>query len=204
MDQAIFLGIREVIWVAIQSIAAFCGLIGLIFYVEFTRRTMKAAEQTRRATYVPMLVVKGEREDQPVHHLAIVNVGGAALNASVWMQIVKADFRVGPWKLQKKPEVAEQFIGPILKEDNGPKLVVASNYLPIGGHELIVIEYVDLLGGHGQLQIIRHRIDEMRHEVEVNFVLIDASLPFLRKKYNDFRSWYALRKSIHEVHAAKP
>ncbi|MGP8259694.1 MAG: hypothetical protein ACLQM6_07035 [Acidobacteriaceae bacterium] len=189
-------------WLAYGQNAAVVGLIGLVFYVIYTRRMMYAAEQTRRATLIPTLALVGIPNLQPQDRLIIVNVGGVALNAKFWLTLVTPRFALGNWLLAATPEAHVQFLGSLVKGEDPTGILVEQT--EIGSTLLCVIEFTDLFKGRGQLQILRTKTDTDRFEVEVNHFQYDSLAPAWKRGLLWLRSWWAVRRNEKARHAKIP
>jgi hypothetical protein len=79
-------------WLTYGQNAAGMGLLGLFFYTLYTRRMMVIAQETRRASLFPLLVIRANAPLDQKRDIVVENTGGSALNIMVWNQPVSARF----------------------------------------------------------------------------------------------------------------
>ncbi|WP_260738208.1 hypothetical protein [Tunturiibacter lichenicola] len=171
-----FWGKPEVFWVAIQSMAAIAGLIGLFFYTLYTRRMMKLSEETRRAQIKPVFSVKemlfnerflpSEAQEMNFPWLPIPNkydaqviarnVGkGAAVFISAWHQQVSERFVLANSMILKRSASATDGVVSNIEVTYDEVTEVVFKDWDCSKPWLFVIDCADTANGRHQLQGLR-------------------------------------------------
>jgi len=152
--------IHPEVWGAIGSCvaggAAIAGLIGLWFYVRYTKRIMEATLASWRGQIEPVLVVEFDKNEDGHCHFVVRNAGnGPALETSSWSMEPEDLSLCGTFvDRTSNPQMADA-LG-LIRPNNPPDEDPTFDYpIPAEGEKgFYVIQTVDTAGGMHQKHVL--------------------------------------------------
>ncbi len=164
-------------WAAYGQNASILGLIGLIAYVLYTRRMMKAAEETRRLSLTPYLLAQLPLNPNNEPFIEISNVAAPAVRCIVWAQGVSENMSLG-LRVRKPSDISSTPIASItIDKPARIPLRLATDQSKV----LYVVDCFDTAGGIYQLQILQTPIPPRHVTIEAMFSIPDTFVPLWQR-----------------------
>jgi hypothetical protein len=181
-----FLGEPEVFWVGLSAIFSSTGFVVLFLYTLYTRRMMKAAEDTRRLSLTPHLVA-GAPAGLP-GQLEILNVAAPAVNCNFWAQTVN-DYTLQPLRVRKPKSLPGM---PMPAITSAQPLRIPMQF-PEARQVLYVLDCFDTAGGPYQLQVLQTPVGIDSVDIQCMFSIPTLFAPPWTLLRHKIRSWRLLR-----------
>lgn len=189
-----FLGKPEVFWVGLSALFGVTGFIVLFFYTVYTRRMMKAAEETRRLSLTPHLVA-GALPGQ----IEIVNVAAPAVNCTFWAQATEESYTLEGLRV-RKPKDLPGMTFPTITSAQPLRIPLQ---FPAAKQVLYVLDCHDTAGGPYQLQVLQTLVSAGSVELKSMFSIPTTFASHQTRLKHKVRSWLLLRKWKHTQKSKK-